>query len=63
MMSEVAVAWLLLDAARIAEERLRRRGRRPPRPAFYLGKRYAARFFALNVLPGVVHKAQILEAG
>jgi alkylation response protein AidB-like acyl-CoA dehydrogenase len=63
MMSEVAVGWLLLDAARIAEERLPSVADDHPDKAFYLGKRYAARFFALNVLPGVVHKAQILDTG
>ena len=62
MMSEVAVGWLLLDAARIAEERLPSVADDHPDKAFYLGKRYAARYYALNVLPGVAHKAQILEA-
>lgn len=63
MMSEVAVGWLLLDAARIAEERLPHVADDHPDKAFYLGKRYAARFYAANVLPGVVHKAQILDRG
>lgn len=62
MMSEVAVAWLLLDAARIAEEKLPTVGDEHPDKAFYLGKRYAALYYAANVLPGVLHKAQILGA-
>jgi len=52
MMAETAVAWLLLDAARIASER----GEDP----FYQGKIQAARYFVRNVLPETMCKAKIL---
>ncbi len=63
MMSELAVGWLLLEGAHIAEQRLADVAEGHPDRAFYEGKRHAALFFARNVLPGVVHKAQVLEAG
>ena len=31
-----------------------------PDHSFYLGKRYSAQYFARNVLPGVLDKADIL---
>jgi hypothetical protein len=31
-----------------------------PDQAFYVGKRHAAQYFARNVLPGVIDKADIL---
>jgi alkylation response protein AidB-like acyl-CoA dehydrogenase len=62
MMSEVAVGWLLLDAARIAEQKLPSVADDHPDKGFYLGKRYAAIYYASNVLPGVAHKAQVLGA-
>jgi hypothetical protein len=55
--------WLLLEGAHIAEQRLADVAEGHPDRAFYEGKRHAALFFARNVLPGVVHKAQVLEAG
>lgn len=63
MMSEVAVGWLLLDAARIAEEKLPTVADDHPDKNFYLGKRYAALYFAANVLPGVMAKANVLAVG
>lgn len=60
MLSEVVVGWLLLDGARIAEEKLGALAEDHPDRAFYSGKRHTALFFARNVLPGVAHKAQIL---
>ena len=61
LMSEVVVAWLLLDAARIAEEKLADVAEGHPDRAFYTGKRYAAVFYAKNILPGAIHKAQVLS--
>ena len=61
LMSEVVVGWLLLEAARIAEEKLPGVAEGHPDRAFYTGKRYAAIFFAKNILPGAIHKAQVLS--
>ncbi len=61
MMSETTVGWLLLEAAVIAAESGRDLGDSHPDTAFYAGKKHSAIYFALNVLPGVVHKAAILS--
>jgi len=61
MMSETAVAWLLLDAARIGEEKLKGLATDHPDAAFYGGKIAAARYYARNVLPGVEDKARIMN--
>ncbi|MBL8602669.1 MAG: acyl-CoA dehydrogenase [Myxococcales bacterium] len=63
MMSELAVAWLLLQAASVAEAALPGVSADHPDHAFYEGKRHTAIFFAKNILPGVVHKAQVLTEG
>jgi alkylation response protein AidB-like acyl-CoA dehydrogenase len=60
MMAETTVGWLLLDAAVIAEAALARLPADHPDRAFYEGKRYAAQYFAFNVLPGVAAKAQLI---
>jgi hypothetical protein len=60
MMSETVVGWLLLDAAVIAEAAVAAVPADHPDRAFYAGKRYAAQYFAQNVLPGVVAKAQLI---
>jgi hypothetical protein len=63
MMAEVAVGWLLLDGARIAldaKAALPAGDEGQKDRAFYEGKRHAAVFFALNVLPKVRHDAEIL---
>lgn len=60
MMSEVAVGWLLLDAARIALDAQAKLPEGDPDRAFYEGKKHAAIYFAMNVLPGVRDKAEIL---
>jgi alkylation response protein AidB-like acyl-CoA dehydrogenase len=62
MMAEVAVCWMLLDGARIAEEKLPALAADHPDRAFYTGKREAALYFARNVLPGVAMKAQVLAS-
>jgi hypothetical protein len=63
MMSELAVGWLLLDGAKIAHDAQAKlpEGDAGARDrAFYEGKKAAARYFALNVVPGVKLKAEIL---
>ena len=63
MMSELAVGWLLLDGAKIAHDA---QAKLPEGDAgardrsFYEGKKHAARYYALNVVPGVKLKAEIL---
>lgn len=63
MMAETAVGWLLLDGARIALEAAARLPEGHKDRAFYEGKRAAAVYYALNVLPGVVDKADIIAKG
>jgi alkylation response protein AidB-like acyl-CoA dehydrogenase len=63
MMSELAVGWLLLDGARIAHDaqaKLPEGDAGAKDRAFYEGKKHAARYFALNVLPAVKLKAEVL---
>jgi hypothetical protein len=63
MMSELAVGRLLLEGAVIAHDRLSGVGETHPDRAFYLGKCHSAVYFALNVLPGVRHKAEVVALG
>ncbi len=61
MMSETAVAWLLLDGARIAIDKLATLSKDDAKErAFYEGKKHAALFFCRNVLPNVKKSAEIL---
>jgi alkylation response protein AidB-like acyl-CoA dehydrogenase len=63
MMSEVAVGWLLLDAAVIslkAIEKLPAGEEGEKDRLFYQGKRHAAMYYALNVLPHAKLSAEIL---
>ncbi|MBA3396684.1 MAG: acyl-CoA dehydrogenase [Deltaproteobacteria bacterium] len=60
MMSETTVGWLLLEQAVIAEAALGKLGPDHHDRAFYEGKRFAAQYFAYNVLPGVAAKAQLI---
>jgi alkylation response protein AidB-like acyl-CoA dehydrogenase len=60
MMAETTLGWLLLDAAVIAEAAAAKLPSDHPDRPFYEGKRFAAQYFALNVLPGVVAKAQLI---
>ncbi len=62
MMSELAVAWLLLEGAAIAHEKLKTADKAHPDHAFYTGKVQAALYFARTVLPNVSFRAkQMLE--
>ena len=60
MMAETTVGWLLLDAAVIAEAAAAGLPADHPDHAFYDGKKFAALYFAHNVLPGVAAKAQLI---
>jgi hypothetical protein len=60
MMSETTIGWLLLEQGVIAEAALAKLPAEHPDRAFYTGKVYAAKYFAANVLPGVVAKAQLI---
>jgi len=60
MMSELSVAWQLLEGAVVAEQAKSKVAEGHPDAAFYAGKVQAALYFARNVLPGVEHKAQLL---
>ncbi|HWU90646.1 MAG TPA: acyl-CoA dehydrogenase, partial [Kofleriaceae bacterium] len=60
MMSETVVGWLLLEQAVIAEAAAQKLAADHPDRAFYEGKRFAAQYFAFNVLPEVAAKAQMI---
>ena len=60
MMSQVAVAWVLLDAAALAQKKLAAGGLSEPDKAFYTGKVQSALWFARNVLPQVESSARSL---
>jgi hypothetical protein len=60
MMAETTIGWLLLEQGVIAEKALATLSADHPDRAFYTGKTFGARYFALNVLPGVVAKAQLI---
>jgi hypothetical protein len=60
MMSELTVAWMLLEGAVVAGAALAKVDANQPDHAFYTGKVQAALYYARNVLPGVEHKAQLL---
>ena len=63
MMSELAVGWLLQEAAVIACEKLDELGDTDPDRAFYEGKKFAAIHFSQHVLPGVAYRAKVLGRG
>ncbi len=60
MMSELTIGWLLLEQAVIAEAAVATVAADHPDHGFYTGKRFAAQYFAANVLPGVAAKAQLI---
>ncbi|MFO0676872.1 MAG: acyl-CoA dehydrogenase [Polyangiaceae bacterium] len=61
MMSEVAVAWMLLEGAVVADEKSKTTDPNHPDTSFYKGKIHAALFYARNVLPGVEAKAALMN--
>ena len=60
MMAETTIGWLLLEQGVIAEKALASLAADHPDRAFYTGKVYGAKYYALNVLPGVAAKAQMI---
>jgi alkylation response protein AidB-like acyl-CoA dehydrogenase len=60
MMSQVAVGWVLLDAAALAQKKLAAGGLSETDKAFYTGKVQSALWFARNVLPQVEASARSL---
>ena len=60
MMSETVVGWVLLDGAVIAEAKAAELADDHPDKAFYAGKKYAAIYYAQNVLPHVPVKGEML---
>ncbi len=60
MMSETAIGWLLLDAAVIADKAAEALPADHADRAFYTGKRYAALYYAANVVATVPQKAQMI---
>ena len=61
MMAETVIGWLLLEQAVIAEAAVAKLPADHADHAFYTGKRFAAQYFALNVLPTVMAKAQMIN--
>jgi alkylation response protein AidB-like acyl-CoA dehydrogenase len=60
MMSQVAVGWMLLEAAGVAQKALAGGVSSDEEKAFYSGKIQSALWFARNVLPGVEAQARSL---
>lgn len=61
MMAETTLAWLLLQAAVIAERALENESLSDSEKSFYNGKIQAMKFFIRNVLPGVLTKADVIH--
>ena len=61
IMSELAVGWLLLDQASIALRKLPETSETHPDHAFYTGKKFAALYFANNVLTTLPSRVQRLS--
>src|SRR5215831_6273344 len=53
MMSQLAIGWLLLDAAILGEAAKKKLAATDPDQAFYEGKKSAALWYARNILPDV----------
>lgn len=62
MMSETAIAWLLLKGGLIAHEAGEKLADDHVDKNFYQGRVYSALYFGRNVLPDVVHKASKLNS-
>jgi alkylation response protein AidB-like acyl-CoA dehydrogenase len=62
IMSDLAVGWLLLDQAAIAINKLPETSETHPDHAFYTGKKFAAQYFANNVLATLPSRTQRLSA-
>jgi hypothetical protein len=62
IMSDLAVGWLLLDQASIALKKLPGTSETHPDHAFYTGKKFAAQYFANNVLATLPSRTRRLSA-
>ncbi|MDH3655432.1 MAG: acyl-CoA dehydrogenase C-terminal domain-containing protein, partial [Myxococcales bacterium] len=62
IMSELAVGWLLLDQASIALNKLPETSETHPDHAFYMGKKFAAQYFANSVLTTLPSRVKRLSA-
>jgi hypothetical protein len=62
MMSQLAVGWLLLESAVIAEKALLAVPAGSPERAFYEGKRFSAQWFARNILANVKGQGERMGA-
>lgn len=60
LLSEVTIAFLLLEGAVIAHEKMQGLDENDRDFNFYAGKIHTARFFVHNILPGVKMKAEII---
>jgi alkylation response protein AidB-like acyl-CoA dehydrogenase len=61
VLAELSVGWMLLEGAAIAHDKLANVPAGKPDHAFYLGKIHSALYFALNVVPGVLNKVDVLN--
>jgi alkylation response protein AidB-like acyl-CoA dehydrogenase len=61
MMSQLAVAYVLLDAGVLAEAQAAKLPANDPDRTFYQGKRYSALWYARNVLPQVENLAKLAQ--
>lgn len=62
MMAEVTCAYLLLEGAVIAHEKMQDLAETDRDYSFYAGKIHSARFFIRNILPGVKMKAEVIAS-
>ena len=62
MFAELVVGLLLLEGAAIARQKLASLPAEHRDAAFYQGKVHAAVYYALNVVPGVRHKAEVVAS-
>lgn len=60
MISELAVGWLLLDGAVLAEKAAAKLSPTDPDRAFYEGRKYSALWYGRNVLPEIETSAKVL---
>ncbi|MDH4121612.1 MAG: acyl-CoA dehydrogenase [Deltaproteobacteria bacterium] len=63
LMAKIAIANLLLQGARLAEEKLAKTDPESRDGMFYRGKIASARFFTRNILPQAVAEAEIISSG
>ena len=62
IMGELAIGWLLLEQAALGLEKIDGLSETHPDRAFYTGKKFAALYFAQNVLPLVPSRAKVIAS-